>query len=230
MARPPQSIPYTPHIPDDAPGIVAKRFYETMRTRRSVRFFSDTPVAQDTIRWCIAAAGTAPSGANKQPWRFIAVSDPAVKRAIRLAAEAEEREFYSRRYLADLAALGTDPDKSFLEVAPWLIVVFKLTKTDPDRDGRQGKVYHVDESVGIACGMLITALHLCGLVTLTHTPSPMAFLSKVLKRPAHEKPYLLLPVGYPSPDCVVPDIYRKPFGDICEWHTPESGGQPLRID
>ncbi len=189
-----------------------------MRRRRSVRFFADAPVSEETIRLCIAAAGTAPSGANKQPWRFVAVCDPVVKRQIREAAEQEEREFYSRRatpeWLADLAALGTDPDKPFLEVAPWLIVVFKLMKTDADGEGHQGKVYYVDESVGIAVGLLIAAIHHAGLVTLTHTPSPMGFLGKVLERPSHERPFLLLPVGYPAEECTVPDIHRKPLEEI----------------
>ncbi len=141
-----------------------------------------------------------------------------MKRQIRLAAEEEEREFYSRRatpeWLADLAPLGTDQDKPFLETAPWLIVVFKLMKTDPDEQGHQGKVYYVEESVGIAVGLLIAAIHHAGLVTLTHTPSPMGFLSSVLRRPAHERPYLLLPVGYPSEDCTVPNIQRKSLDDI----------------
>jgi nitroreductase len=189
-----------------------------MSLRRSVRQFSSEPVERAVIESCIAAAGTAPSGANKQPWRFVAVSDPMIKRRIREAAEAEEREFYARRatpeWLADLEPLGTDPDKSFLESAPWLVVVFKLMKTDPDPEGRQGKVYYVDESVGIATGMLITALHLAGLATLTHTPSPMGFLSRVLNRPAHERPFLLLPVGRPADGCQVPDIARKPLERI----------------
>ncbi len=190
--------------------------------RRSARFFADTPVSEETIRWCVAAAGTAPSGANKQPWRFVAVADPAIKKQIRTAAEEEERAFYQRRatpeWLADLAPLGTDPSKPFLEVAPWLIVVFKLMKTDPDQSGRQGKVYYVDESVGIATGLLIAAIHHAGLVTLTHTPSPMGFLAGVLGRPAHERPFLLLPVGYPAADCTVPDIHRKAVDEILVVH------------
>lgn len=213
--------PYIPHVPYE-PGVSAeegaRRFYEVMRQRRSVRFFADTPVSEETIRACVAAAGTAPSGANKQPWRFVAVSDAAVKRQIRVAAEEEEREFYSRRatpeWLADLAPLGTDADKPFLETAAWIIVVFKLMKTDADAAGTQGKVYYVDESVGIATGLLIAAIHHAGLVTLTHTPSPMGFLSKVLARPSHERPFLLLPVGYPAAGCVVPDIQRKGLDEI----------------
>jgi len=191
--------------------------------------FSARPVDEEVIRTCIAAAGTAPSGANKQPWRFVAVSDARLKRQIRLAAEAEEREFYERRanpeWLADLAPLGTDPDKGFLEVAPWLIVVFKLMKNDTaagEHENSRGQVYYVNESVGIACGLLLSALHHAGLCTLTHTPSPMGFLSKVLQRPEHERAFLLLPVGYPSDDCVVPDIARKSIDEIAVFHR-ESG-------
>jgi nitroreductase len=191
----------------------ARSFYEVMRRRRSVRMFSDRPVSRETIEWCVRSAGTAPSGANKQPWRFIAVSDPGMKRRIREAAEAEEREFYSRRagqeWLKDLEPFETNPDKPFLEIAPWLIVVMKMMKTD---DGKQ--VYYVNESVGIATGMLLSAIHHAGLVSLTHTPSPMGFLAKVLGRPEHERPFLLIPVGYPSADCVVPDIGRKEIGEI----------------
>ncbi len=189
-----------------------------MRSRRSVRYFSDRPVEEETIRACIAAAGTAPSGAHKQPWRFIAVRNPAIKLAIRTAAEEQEREFYARRatpqWLADLAPLGTDHNKPFLEVAPWLIIVCKLMQTDPDEHGHQGKTYYVEESVGIAAGMLICALHHAGLVTLTHTPSPMGFLTPLLGRPAHERAFLVLPVGYPAPDATVPDIQRKPIEEI----------------
>lgn len=214
----PLHVSYVPHTPTEPPEAGARRFYETMRMRRSVRFFADRPVSEETIRWCVAAAGTAPSGANKQPWRFVAVGEPGLKREIRAAAEREEREFYERRatpeWLADLAPLGTGAEKPFLEVAPWLIVVFKLMKTDPDERGEQGKVYYVEESVGIATGLLIAAIHQAGLVTLTHTPSPMGFLSRVLGRPAHERPYLLLPVGYPSAACTVPDIRRKGIEEI----------------
>lgn len=214
-------FPHVPHRsfdPVTSAEAAARAFYETMRQRRSVRFFADTPVSEETIRACIAAAGTAPSGANKQPWRFVAVKDPSIKHQIRLAAEAEEKEFYERRatpeWLADLAPLGTDSDKPFLDIAPWLIVVFKMMKTDPDSHGGQGKVYYTDESVGIATGLLIAAIHHAGLVTLTHTPSPMGFLSKVLVRPSHERPFLLLPVGYPASNATVPDIHRKPIDEI----------------
>ena len=217
------TTPTYPHVPlqpfriDGTTEDASRAFYESMAQRRSVRFFSDRPVSQETIEHLIHAAGTAPSGANKQPWRFVAVQNPEVKRKIRVAAEAEEREFYERRaseaWLRDLAPLGTDTEKPFLETAPWLIIVFKLAKDDqPERES--DLVYYLNESVGIATGMLITAIHLAGLVTLTHTPSPMKFLAEVLGRPEHERPFLLLPVGYPADDCTVPDISRKPLSDI----------------
>lgn len=165
------------------------------------------------MEWCIRAAGCAPSGANKQPWRFILVGDPELKARIREAAEAEEREFYSRRagakWLKDLEPFETTPDKPFLEVAPWLIVVMKMMKTD---DG--GQVYYVNESVGIAVGFLLAAIHHAGLAALTHTPSPMGFLSEVLGRPSHERPFLLIPVGYPAEGCEVPAIERKRLEQI----------------
>jgi iodotyrosine deiodinase len=206
-------VPYVPMVVGEGPEEAARRFYEVQRQRRSVRFFSDRAVSREAIEWIIRAGASAPSGAHKQPWRFVAVSNPGVKKQIRAAAEVEEREFYSRRataeWLADLAPLGTDADKPFLEVAPWLIVVFKMMKGD---DG--GQVYYVNESVGIACGMLITAIHQAGLVTLTHTPSPMGFLGKVLGRPEHERPFLLLPVGYAAEGCVVPDLKRKGLEEV----------------
>ncbi len=182
-----------------------------------MRTFSDRPVSRETIENLIMAAGTAPSGANKQPWRFVAVHDPALKKEIRAAAEDQEREFYFRRankqWLRDLAAVGTDEHKPFLETAPWLIVVFKLMKDDaPGRLSDQ--VYYVNESVGIAVGMFLAAAHVAGLVTLTHTPSPMKFLSRVLGRPAPERPFLLIPVGYPAQGTTVPDIHRKPLDQI----------------
>ncbi|MCA9299676.1 MAG: nitroreductase family protein [Phycisphaerales bacterium] len=209
-------IPYRALDLDVPPEQAAAAFYETMKSRRSIRMFSDRPVSREVIEAIILAAGTAPSGANKQPWRFVAVSDPDLKRRIRIAAEAEEREFYERRaneeWLDDLRPFETTPDKAFLEVAPWLIVVFKLAKTD---EGRQ--VYYVNESVGIATGMLLAAIHHAGLASLTHTPSPMGFLAEVLERPDHERPFLLIPVGYPAPDCVVPDIFRKSVEEISSF-------------
>lgn len=208
-------VPLRPFNPGKAPEQAASDFYKVMNQRRSVRMFSDRPVSLETIQWCVRTGGTAPSGAHKQPWRFVCVSDPALKRTIRAAAEEEEREFYerraSRRWLEDLAPLGTDPSKPFLETAPWLIVVFQLTKTDPPESGQ---VYYREESVGIAVGMVIAAIHHAGLVTLTHTPSPMGFLQKALGRPEHERAFVLLPVGYPADNCVVPDLHRKPLEQI----------------
>jgi nitroreductase len=197
--------------------------HASLRRRRSVRDFAPDPVPLDLVETAIATAATAPSGANKQPWRFVIVRDPAVKRRIREAAEAEEREFYGRRapaaWLADLEPLGTDWRKPFLETAPYLIVVFRLDY-EPERlaDGseRLHKHYYVQESVGIAVGMLLTALHTAGLATLTHTPSPMGFLGEVLGRPKHERPYLLIPVGYPAPDARVPDISKKSLDEVRE--------------
>lgn len=218
MTRPPNTVPFVPFRPGCPPETAAHLFYDVMRQRRSVRGFSNKPVSPQTIRWCVAAAGTAPSGANKQPWRFVAVADPELKRQIRAGAENEELEFYSRRasaeWIKDLAPLGTDEHKEFLEIAPWLVVVFKLMKTDPDGQGSQGQVYYVNESVGIAVGLFLAACHHAGLATLTHTPSPMQFLSKILGRPDHERPYLLIPVGYARDDCRVPDITRRPVDEI----------------
>lgn len=218
MTPPLKTVPLRPYQPTE-PGLAAvERFYTIMNQRRTVRMFSPRPVAREIIEYAVRTAGTAPSGANKQPWRFVCVSDPALKREIRTGAEEEEREFYSRRapaeWLADLAPLGTDEHKEFLEVAPWLIVVFKLAKDDPDETGKQGQVYYVNESVGIATGLLLASLHQAGLATLTHTPSPMGFLAKILNRPDNERPFLLIPVGYPADGCVVPDIQRKPLGRI----------------
>lgn len=211
------TIPFVPYRPDATPEAAADAFLHRMALRRSVREFSDRPVSRAAIESIIATANTAPSGANKAPWRFVAVRDPEVKRRIRAAAEDEERKFYGGRaneeWLRDLAPLGTDPDKSFLEIAPWLVVVFKLMRDE--RDGRASdQVYYVNESVGIATGLLIAAIHQAGLVTLTHTPSPMRFLSEVLGRPEHERPYLLLPVGYPADGARVPDIRRKRLDDV----------------
>lgn len=206
-------VPLTTFDPGLAPEAAAQKLYDVLRLRRTVREFSDRPVSLETIQWLVRAAGTAPSGANKQPWRFVAVRDLELKRRIRAAAEAEEREFYSRRagerWLADLAHLETDEDKPFLEIAPWLIVVFKLLHTD---DG--GQVYYASESVGIAVGLLLAAAHQAGLATLTHTPSPMGFLCEVLERPANERPFVVIPIGYPSEGCSVPDIQRKPLDEI----------------
>ena len=196
----------------------AQKFADNMHLRRTVRDFSDRPIPRDIIENVIRAAGSAPSGANQQPWHFVAISNANVKREIRIAAEAEEREFYlnnraSDEWLGALAHLGTDEHKPFLETAPWLIVVFGQ-RYGIDENGERIKHYYTPESVGIAMGMLITAVHHAGLVSLTHTPAPMKFLNEILKRPEHEAPYLILVVGYPSADATVPAISRKPMDVI----------------
>lgn len=194
----------------------SKQFYEEMDQRRSCRDFSHRPVPKEVVENLIKTASTSPSGAHKQPWTFVAVSDPEVKKQIRQAAEKEEREFYESRatedWLKDLAPLGTDWRKPFLEIAPWLIVVFR--KTWDDGPNGKSKNYYVQESVGIASGFLISAIHHAGLVTLTHTPSPMNFLSEILERPTNEKPFLLLPVGYPADNAQVPDLKRKDLDKV----------------
>lgn len=205
---------------DDEIRAQAANFQRTMARRRTVRDFSDRPVPREVIENCLRAAGSAPNGANLQPWHFVAVSDPALKHEIRIAAEEEEREFYEHRapteWLEALAALGTDAEKPFLETAPWLIAVF----AQPYRilpDGAKMKHYYATESVGIATGFLVASVHHAGLVSLTHTPSPMGFLNQLLGRPAHEKPFLLLVVGHPAEEAVVPDIARKPLGEISSF-------------
>ena len=192
-------------------------FRETMNRRRSIRRFSSEPVERDLIEAIVATAGTAPSGANKQPWRFVAVDDPVLKREIREGAEEEERSFYQSRagadWLRDLEAFGTDECKPFLEEAPWLLVVFKMMKDD--REGMSSdQVYYVNESVGIAVGMLLAAAQQAGLATLTHTPSPMKFLTEILGRPDYERPYMLIPIGWPASDATVPAVERKGLKDI----------------
>ncbi len=195
----------------------ARSFLETMRARRTVRDFSDRPVPRDVIEDCLLAAGTAPNGANRQPWKFVVVGDPELKRRIREEAEVEERAFYNgkapREWLDALAHLGTDEHKPFLERAPWLIVIF-AESYEVMEDGTRAKNYYVTESVGIATGMLITALHHAGLVTLTHTPSPMKFLNGLLGRPDNERPFLILVAGYPEEGARVPDIEKKPIDEI----------------
>jgi nitroreductase len=192
-------------------------FREHMLRRRTVRYFSDRPVLREIIADCLTVAGSAPSGANLQPWHFVVISDPAIKRQIRAAAEREEQAFYHGRapqeWLEALAPLGTDEHKPYLESAPYLIAIFAQSYGLLP-DGRKVKNYYVQESVGIATGMLITALHHAGLVSLTHTPSPMGFLNEILNRPAHEKPFLLLVTGYPAENAVVPDIGKKPLSEI----------------
>ena len=196
----------------------SNQFFQKVSSRRSVRDFSRDGFPIDIIKNCIKSASTAPSGANKQPWHFVIVKDPIIKRKIRKAAEIEEKEFYGGRapkeWLDDLNQFGTDWNKPFLEEAPYLIVVFSK-KFDINDDGTNTKNYYVSESVGIASGLLLTALHNAGLVTLTHTPSPMAFLSDILNRPPSDKPYLIIPVGFPSENAEVPNIKKKTFKEIC---------------
>jgi iodotyrosine deiodinase len=207
---------YTEYPPEEM-SARATAFYEEIRRRRTVRHFSARPVPQEIIATCLRAAGTAPSGANLQPWQFVVVRDPAVKREIREAAEAEEREFYEQRappeWLAALDPLGTDWEKPFLEIAPYLIAIF-YKNYDLLPDGRKTKNYYAMESTGIATGFLIAALHHAGLATLTHTPSPMAFLNEILHRPKNERPFLLLVAGYPAEDAQVPVITKKSLEEI----------------
>ncbi|MCH8061124.1 MAG: nitroreductase family protein [Chloroflexi bacterium] len=198
----------------------ASAFYDEIRRRRSVRDFSDKPVPFEVIEDCVRAAGTAPSGANMQPWHFVVVSDPAVKRRIRVEAEKEEKEFYERRapqeWLDALAPLGTDQNKPFLEAAPYLVVVF-AENFGLLPDGRRVKHYYATESVGIATGILVTALHHAGLATLTHTPSPMGFLNEILDRPENERPFLVVVTGYPADDAMVPKITKKSLDEIATF-------------
>jgi nitroreductase len=193
-----------------------EEFHHHLDRRRSVRWFSPDPVPQKAIELAVHAANTAPSGAHFQPWTFVATNDPELKRQVRAAAEEEERRFYRDRdapeWHAALARLETDEHKEFLESAPWLVVAF-AQKSTPLPDGSLRKNYYVNESVGIACGLFIAALHEMGLATLTHTPNPMAFLTRLFGRPATERPYILFPVGYPADDCEVPDLRRKPLSE-----------------
>ena len=206
--------------PVDEMLIRSAEFYNQIKTRRTVRDFSDRSVPKEVIENCIKAAGTAPSGANLQPWHFVIVSNPDVKKKIRTAAEEEEKEFYSKRapkeWLEVLEPLGTDENKPFLETAPYLIAIF-YKNYEVFSDGRQVKNYYALESTGIATGMLITAIHNAGLVSLTHTPSPMNFLNEILDRPKNERPFLLLVVGYPAADVKVPDIKKKSLQEIASF-------------
>lgn len=199
----------------------AKNFCEFMDQRRTVRDISNKPVPEEIIKHLIMTASSAPSGAHKQPWTFCAVSNPALKRKIRNAAEKEEYASYhgrmSQRWLKDLAPIGTDWNKPFLEDAPWLIIICK--KVYDFENGEKTNNYYVNESVGIACGMLITAIHNAGLVTLTHTPSPMNFLTEILNRPVNERPFLLLPVGYPEDEAFVPDLKRKKLDEVAVFYN-----------
>lgn len=218
----PDTEPLRGYVPtsDEAIAERAMAFYDSFRLRRSVRAFSERPVPRAALEACLLAAGSAPSGANQQPWHFAVVTDPTVKRTIREAAEREERAFYDDRapeaWLQALRPLGTDADKPFLETAPVLIAIF----AQPYRVTSAGEKvmhYYATESVGIATGVLITALHQAGLVCLTHTPSPMGFLNEILERPAWERPFLLLVVGHPAPDARVPSLARKALGEIASF-------------
>ena len=240
-AEPEASVPqaYRP-VPYRAPRMTAsqrqeasRHFLEVMARRRTIRHFSTRPVPRELIDNAIRAAAAAPSGANQQPWTFVVVTDPPTKRRIRAAAEQEEREGYAHRmsaeWLAALAALGTDWKKPMLTDAPYLIVVFEQTyglRTEPDGEVRKVKHYYSRESVGIAVGILLASLTHAGLATLTHTPSPMGFLSAILRRPRNERPFVLIPVGYPAARAIVPDITRKPLSEVLvEDLPPEPGAE-----
>ena len=208
-------------LPEDEMVAQGHSFRKLMARRRSVREFAPDPVPRDLVETAIAVANTAPSGANRQPWHFAAVSDPMVKAAIRGGAEAEEREFYeggraTEEWLKALVPLGTDWRKPFLEIAPWLVVVFKQIHA-VGADGSKLTNYYVNESVGIACGLFIAAIQQMGLATLTHTPQPMRFLTRILDRPDNERPYILFPIGYPHPDCEVPEISKKNLEEVSTW-------------
>ena len=219
MDKPHKRIPFNPpRLPAGESRKRARSVYERLKERRSVRDFSDEPVPDGVLEDAVLAAGTAPNGANLQPWHFVIVRDPAAKREIRLAAEAEEAAFYGGRapkdWLDTLAPLGTDAHKPFLETAPALIAIFMKAKAKGS-NGQMTKTYYPKESVGIATGFLIAALHEAGLATLTHTPSPMQFLNRILERPVEEKPFLLLVTGYPADNCTVPEIKKLPLAKIC---------------
>ncbi|MGK2863539.1 MAG: nitroreductase family protein [Chitinophagaceae bacterium] len=207
----------------ELPEIIKKssQFYEWMDKRRTVRDFADKQVTKDVIENIILAASTAPSGAHKQPWTFCLVSDPHIKKQIKAEAEKEEFESYSGRmpeeWLKDLRPLQTDWHKEFLVKAPWLIIIFKRSY-ELERTGNKHQNYYVTESCGIACGFLLAAIHHAGLVALTHTPSPMNFLTRVLNRPENEKPFLVIPIGYPAAECWVPDLKRKKLEEIASWY------------
>jgi len=221
------TVPYRPHpVARESVVSAAENEYLVLNERRSVREFSSEPVPREAVEFAIRAGATAPSGANRQPWTFVLVGDSAIKREIRLAAENEERINYEggrlpQHWLDALAPLGTDWQKPFLEVAPWLVIVFEQRYGLTDEGDKQHN-YYVKESVGIACGLFISTLHRCGLVTLTHTPSPMAFLTKLLGRPENERPFILFPVGYPADGARVPDISRKSLEQV----MVEATGQP----
>jgi nitroreductase len=198
----------------------ARAILSEMQSRRSCRYFSDQPVEKRVIEAAIEIAHSAPSGANRKPWKFVAIDDPKIKREIRVAAEAEERESYDRRmpreWLDAIEPIGTTWEKPFLEIAPWLVIVFRIDWEDAG--GKRLKNYYPSESTGIASGFFLMACHMLGLATLTHTPSPMNFLRTILGRPESEKPYLLIPVGYPAADATVPDLLMKPLADALQWN------------
>jgi len=222
MADPHDPVPldFTEHPPDEMQER-ARAFREQMAQRRSVCEFSDRPVPRELIEEAIRTAGSAPSGAHRQPWQFVAVDDLNLKTGIREAVEAEEKEFYENRMTEGweeaLTPLGTDWRKPYLEMAPWLVVCF-AEQYSLDADGEKSKNYYVQESVGIACGLFITAIHNMGLATLTHTPAPMTFLRDLLDRPSNERPYILFPVGYPAEDATVPNLRRKSLDEIVQWN------------
>lgn len=214
-------IPYEFHRQSASESLArAEELLHELTARRSCRFFSAEPVPRDLIERVIGVAHTAPSGANRKPWRFVVVDDPELKRAIRAAAEKEERENYDRRFpqewLDALKPIGTDANKPFLEIAPFLVVLFRIDWVSID--GQRVHNYYPSESTGIAAGMFLMACQQVGLATLTHTPSPMGFLRDLLGRPVNEKPYLLIPVGYPDADCEVPDLPKKPLGEALQWN------------
>jgi iodotyrosine deiodinase len=214
----PRFVPYEfERLPPERMLERARAFHAHMDARRSIRDFSPDPVPRELIELAVRTASTAPSGAHRQPWRFVLVGDAELKREIRIAAEREERVSYEGRmsgeWLEALRPLGTDWRKPFLETVPWIVVVFEQLWAE-DEDGTRHKNYYVRESVGIACGIFIAALHTMGLATLTHTPNPMGFLSEILGRPRNEKPFILFPIGYPSPDAQVPDLRRKPLEQV----------------
>lgn len=225
MSRAAETLPYRrPDVADEEVVARARAAYERLRTRRSVREFSDRPVPREAIEAAILAAGTAPNGANQQPWTFVAVADPDLKHEIRRAAEAEERAFYRSRapeaWLEALAPLGTNESKPFLDTAPWLVAVF-AKPYGVGEDGERVKHYYVQESVGIAVGMLVASLHEAGLSCLTHTPSPMGFLSRLLDRPAEERAYLLLVVGHAAENARVPRIEKRRLEEIAVFHDAD---------
>ena len=218
----PIPLPHRQHLSPEQSLERAVRYYDFIRTRHTVRNFKSTPVSREVIESCLRAAGTAPSGANHQPWHFACVSDAVTKREIRIAAEKEEQEFYAGRageeWLRDLKKIGTDASKPFLEIAPWLIAIF-AERYGVNEDGSKRKNYYMPESVGIATGFLLNALHEAGLATLTHTPNPMKFLNTILHRPDNERPYILLVVGYPAEDAMIPRAatVKKPLSQIASF-------------